>query len=150
MPGSGNPTHMKTEGGLTLVELLVATVILGSLAAVAVPTFLGQKNKGSDAEAKSAVITATRAMEACATEHGGNYSSCSRDALVAAEPSLGDLDARLGVNPGSNNYEIAVVAIRDASVRFTLSRSADGTTSRSCSIGSVERGGCLAPSTGTW
>jgi type IV pilus assembly protein PilA len=158
---SGNHHSMKTrafagislargERGLTLVEVVVATVILGGLAAVAMPSFLNQRSKGSDAEAKSAVVTASRAMEACASDHGGSYSSCSKAALVAVQPALGDLDDRLEVTPGASTYKIAIVASRDASVTFTLSRSTDGTTSRTCSTGTVERGGCLTPSTGTW
>jgi type IV pilus assembly protein PilA len=137
------------ERAFTLVELLVAMVVVGALAAVAIPTFQGQGSKGTDSEAKSMAVMAAKTIEACAAEHGGNYDSCPKDALIAMEPSLEDAIDRLTVLAGSATYEIGVMSKRDPTVSFTVSRAADGTTTRTCST-NEDRGGCQVPQTGTW
>ena len=137
------------ERAFTLIELLVAMVVVGALAAVAVPTFQGQGSKGTDSEAKSMAVMAAKTIEACAAEHGGSYDSCVKDALIAMEPSLEDATDRLTVVTGSATYEIGVMSKRDPTVSFTVSKAADGTTTRTCST-NEDRGGCQVPRTGTW
>ena len=137
------------ERAITLVEVLVVTVVIGALAAVAVPAFQGQGSKGTDSEAKSIAVTAAKTIEACAAEHGGSYQSCSKDALAAMEPSLNDGIDRLTVVTTAATYEIGVMSKRDPNVSFTVSKAADGATSRTC-VTSEDRGGCQALRTGTW
>jgi type IV pilus assembly protein PilA len=139
------------EKGFTLIELLVVILIIGILAAIAIPSFLNQRSKGNDAEAKSTAVTAAQAAETCATDNNGVYTSCNEAAIQSIEPTLNDAAARLVVTPGANNYQVVVTSNRDSNAAtFTLSRSADGTTSRTCATGTADKGGCSAQTGGTW
>ena len=61
------------EAGFTLIELLVVMLILGILAAIALPAFFNQKEKAGDAKAKENAHTAQVAMETYATDNNGSY-----------------------------------------------------------------------------
>src|SRR4051794_17167132 len=58
----------ENEGGFTLIELLVVIIIIGILAAIAIPVFLNQRKKGYDAQAKSDARNAATAEETVLTD----------------------------------------------------------------------------------
>ena len=68
----------ESEKGFTLIELLVVILIIGILAAIAIPSFLNQKGKANDASAKELARTAQTTMETIATDHNGDYSGTRR------------------------------------------------------------------------
>src|SRR5918999_27989 len=105
--------RLRNNRGFTLIELLVVILIIGILAAIAIPSFLNQRSKGNDAEAKSVAVTAAEAAETCATDNNGSYANCTEAALTAIEPTLQDAAARLTVASTANTYTITVFSNRD-------------------------------------
>ncbi len=77
----------KGQEGFTLIELLVVVIIIGLLAAIAIPAFLGQRNKANDAAAKSLVRNGATAMEAYFSD-GNSYAGATAANLRAIEPNI--------------------------------------------------------------
>ena len=89
-------------------------LIIGILAAIAIPSFINQRSKGNDAEAKSTAVTAAEAMETCATDNNGSYATCT-DARPARDRADAERrGARLTVSSGANNYTVIVASNRDS------------------------------------
>src|ERR1700735_5418140 len=78
----------KDEGGFTLIELLVVILIIGILAAIAIPSFLNQKGKAYDASAKELARTAETRAEPYATDHEGGYVGLTEKELHKYESAL--------------------------------------------------------------
>ena len=75
-------SRLRAEGGFSLVEILVVILIIGILAAIALPAFLNQRSKAQDADAKTSATTAAKAMAVWQTEHD-SYSGAAPSDLVA-------------------------------------------------------------------
>jgi type IV pilus assembly protein PilA len=76
------------EAGFTLIELLVVMLILGILAAIALPAFFNQKEKAGDARAKENAHTAQVAIETYSTENNGSYLGATVAKLKEIEPTV--------------------------------------------------------------
>jgi type II secretion system protein G len=130
------------ESGFTLVELLVVMLILGILAAIAVPSFFNQRDKARDADAKVGARTAQTAMETYATDNGGSYAAAVPADLQTIEETLNDYT--LTVVSAADTY--TVTADSSTGNTFSISRAAGGTTTQTCTTVGVD--GC--PANGDW
>ena len=142
----------KDERGFTLIELLVVILIIGILAAIAIPSFLNQKNKANDAAAKELAHSAQVAAETLATDNNGSYANVNQASLNNIEATIqtasGNGNAWLSAAGGiSSGQGYTVVAQSTNGDTFTIMRAADGTLSRSCTAAGANTGGCP---TGSW
>jgi len=138
-------TRAQDEKGFTLIELLVVILIIGILAAIALPAFLNQRSKAQDTEAKSAARTAQTALETFYTDEQ-DYDT-TEAGLVEIEPALNEGVAKDGLvlTPGDQSYTVVVTQAKTLST-FTIAKSALGVVTRTCTAAGKK--GC--PASGTW
>lgn len=132
------------EAGFTLIELLVVVLIIGILAAIALPSFISQRDKAGDAQAKVAAKTAQEAAETYFVERQ-TYAGMSAATLRAIEPTLNDATFT-SVTGTAATYTVTVRSQSAVAGTFTLSRAASGRVTSSCNRRGL--GGC--PASGRW
>jgi len=140
--------RMQDEKGFTLIELLVVILIIGILAAIALPAFLNQREKAQDSTAKSDVRTAQTAMETYYTDnqkYDGVTATGATGSLEAIEPALKNANVLTIKAQSATGYEISTTSKGSNNVVYTIKNTA-GTVARSCAP--VGKGGCSG--TGTW
>jgi type IV pilus assembly protein PilA len=86
-----------SEAGFTLIELLVVMLILGILAAIALPAFFNQRDKAGDSKAKENAHSAQVAVETFATENGGSYAGVELSDLNRIEPTISTTKGEVAV-----------------------------------------------------
>jgi type IV pilus assembly protein PilA len=142
----------QSEKGFTLIELLVVILIIGILAAIALPAFLNQRGKAQDTEAKSAARTAQTSMETWYTDEQDYSADATK--LKAIEPSLNSgqgstLAVTSGtVGDGNGGYTVTVTSKTGST--FSIAKAATtALVTRTCGP-AANKGKYGCPTSGSW
>ena len=138
----------QSEKGFTLIELLVVILIIGILAAIALPAFLNQREKAQDSEAKSAARTAQTALETYYTDNQ-TYVGATDAVLVGIEPSLQNAEQELALTVSAQTatgYTVATTSKGKNTITYSIENLAGDVTRECDAPGS---GGCKAADAAT-
>jgi type IV pilus assembly protein PilA len=133
------------QGGFSLIELLVVILIIGVLAAIALPAFLGQREKGQDSSAKSAARNLVSGMESYYATNK-TYVGAANDDDVKKLGVLGTGYDQASIE-ASTDTSYTLVGHSASGNEFTVTKTGIGAAvTRTCST--TNKGAC--PSSGKW
>jgi type IV pilus assembly protein PilA len=137
---------IREQAGFTLMEILVVLLIIGILAAIAIPSFIGQTSRANDAAAKTQIGTLETTMKTFAMENSGGYKGATLAKLQAIEPTLRDETTAIAkelVSATATGFEVESEAVGSKDVYKLVSN--NGEVTRTCEP--VNAGGCEG---GSW